>query len=113
KIALQPLADRPVMAAQTVSHSTAAAFQQMGVQRREALERRDRHEEVPSRIADQPFDLALLVAFARSSEPVLEQVVRLQLVERPRALPLAVTEDAGHRDPGVVVENRLWHTAEE
>src|SRR5204862_6631457 len=97
----------------TVSHSTAAAFQQMGVQRFEALEHRDRYEEVPSRIADQPFDLALVVAFARSSEPVLEQVVRLQLVERPRPLPLAVTEDAGNHDPGVVVENRLWHTAEE
>jgi hypothetical protein len=33
KVALQPLADHPVMAAQTVSHSTAAAFQQIRVQR--------------------------------------------------------------------------------
>src|SRR5947208_17085646 len=101
------------MTAQTVSHSTAAAFQQMGVQRREALERRDRHEEVPSRIADQPFDLTLVVAFAKPAEPVFEQIVRLQLAEHPRALPLAVTEDAGHRDPGVIVENRLRHAAEE
>jgi len=31
KVALQPLANRSFMAAQTVSHSTAAAFQQMGV----------------------------------------------------------------------------------
>jgi hypothetical protein len=77
------------MAAQTVSHSPAAAFQQMAVQRFEALEHRDWYEEVPSRIADQPFDFALVVAFARSAEPVLEQVVRLQLVERPRPLPLA------------------------
>jgi hypothetical protein len=38
KFTLQPLADRPIMAAQTVSHSTAAKFQQMGVQRLEALE---------------------------------------------------------------------------
>jgi hypothetical protein len=32
----------------------------MGVQRREALEHRDGYEEVPSRIADQPFDFALV-----------------------------------------------------
>src|SRR5665647_1676704 len=78
KVTLQPLADRPVTAAQTVSPSTAAAFQQIGVQRFEALEHRDWYEEVPSRIADQSFDFALVVAFARSAEPVLEQVVRLQ-----------------------------------
>ena len=65
KVALQPLADRPVMAAQTVTHSTATAFQQMGVQRREALEHWYWFEEVPARIADKPFDLALVVAFAR------------------------------------------------
>ena len=50
KVALQPLADRPITAAQTVSHSTAAAFQQIGVQRLEALEHRDWYEEVASRI---------------------------------------------------------------
>jgi hypothetical protein len=59
KVALQPVADRPVMAAQTVGHPTAAAFQQMGVQRREALEHRDWYEEVPARIADKPFDFAV------------------------------------------------------
>ncbi len=37
KIALQPLADRPVMAAQAVCHPAAAAFQKMGVQCLEAL----------------------------------------------------------------------------
>jgi hypothetical protein len=84
----------------------------MGVQRREALEHRYWYEEVPARIADKPFDLALVVAFARSAEPVLEQIVRLQLGEHPRALPLAVTEDAGHHDLGVVIQNRLRHAAE-
>jgi transposase InsO family protein len=49
KVMFQPLADRPITAAQTVRHSTAAAFQQIGVQRFEALERRDWYEEVPSR----------------------------------------------------------------
>src|ERR1700730_1804857 len=102
KIALQPLPDRPMMAAQTVRHSTPAAFQKMGVQRLEALEHRDWYEVVPSRIADEPFDFALVVAFARSAEPVLEQVVRLQLGEHARPLPLAVTEDAGHCDSGIM-----------
>ena len=113
KIALQPLADRPIMAAQTVRHSTAAAFQQMGVQRLEALEHRDWNEVVPSRIADEPFDFALVVAFARSAETILEQVVRLQFGEYARPLPLAVTQDAGHRDLGVVIQDRLRNAAEE
>ena len=59
------------MATQTVSHSTAAAFQQMGVQRLEALEHWDWYQEVPARIADQPLDFALVVAFAGSAEPIL------------------------------------------
>src|SRR6266700_2442462 len=85
----------------------------MGVQRLEAFEHRDGYEEVPSRIANQPFDFALVVAFARSAEPILEQVVRLQLGKHARALPLAVTEDTGHRDLGVVVQDRLRYAAEE
>src|SRR6202040_3309370 len=85
----------------------------MGVQRLEAFEHWDGYEEVPSRIANQPFDFALVVAFARSAEPILEQVVRLQLGKHARALPLAVTEDAGHRDLGVVVQDRLRYAAEE
>src|SRR5450755_2121265 len=101
------------MATQTVSHSTAAAFKQIGVQRLEALEHRDWYEEVPSRIADQPFDFALVVAFAGSAEPILEQVVRLQLSEHARPSPLAVTEDAGHRNLGVVIQDRLRYATEE
>src|SRR6266566_919833 len=84
----------------------------MGVQRREALKHRDGYEEVPSRIADQPFDFALVIAFARSAEPILEKVVRLQLCKHARALPLAVTEDARHRDLGVVIQDRLWDAVE-
>jgi hypothetical protein len=55
------------------------------VQRLEALEHRDRLEEVPPRIADKPFDLAFVVAFARPAETVLEQVVRLQFGKHPRS----------------------------
>ena len=43
----------------------------MGVQRIEALKCRDWYEEVASRIADQTFDFALVVAFAGSAEPIL------------------------------------------
>ena len=49
-------------------------------------------------IADQPFDFALVVAFARSAKPILEQVMRLQLGEHARPLSFAVPEDAGHGD---------------
>src|SRR5271156_3836592 len=100
------------MAAQTVCHSAAAAFQKMGVQRLETLKHRDWYEEVPSRIADKPFDFALVVAFTRSAETILEQVVRLQFGEYARPLPLAVTQDAGHCDSGVVIQDRLRNAAE-
>src|SRR4051794_294639 len=59
KITLQPLADRPLTAAQTVRQATPAAFQKTGVQCLEALEHRNRHQKGPPRIADQTFDLAL------------------------------------------------------
>ena len=39
------------------------------------------HHEVAPRVAHQPFDLAVVVALARSSEAIGEQVVRLQLAE--------------------------------
>ena len=51
--------------------------------RLDALNPRNRHEEVPPDEADQPLDLALVVALARPAEPVLEQIVRLQLREGP------------------------------
>src|SRR3982074_687283 len=101
------------MATQPVSHSAATAFQKMGVQRVEALEHWDWYEEVPARIADQPFDFALVIAFAGSAEPILEQVVRLQLGEHARPISFPLTEEAGHRNLGVVIQDRLWNPAEE
>lgn len=35
---------------------------------------RRRSDEVPSRIADESFNIAFIVAFARTAEPILEQV---------------------------------------
>jgi len=37
----------------------------------------------------------------------------LQLGEHARPFPLAVTEDAGHRNLGVVIQDRLWNPAED
>ena len=85
----------------------------MRVQRLEAFERRHRHHEVAAREADQPLDLALVVALCRPAKAILEQVVRLQLGEHARALTLAVAEDARDRDLGIVVEDRLRDAVEE
>jgi hypothetical protein len=57
--------------------------------------------------------LCPVVAFAGSAKPILEQVMGLQLGEHARPLPLAVTEDAGHRNLGVVIQDRLWNPAED
>ena len=82
-ISHQPLADRLSMTTQPVVQSTPAALQQLRVELSEAGRVRDRHHEVAPRVADQPFDLALVVALARPAEAVGEQVVRLQLAEDP------------------------------
>jgi hypothetical protein len=89
----------------------------MSVQHCEAVEHRDRHQEVAPRVADQSLHLALalalVVALAWPTEAILEQVMRLQLGEHLRALPGPVAQDAGDRDLGVVVEDRPWHAAKE
>ena len=54
------------------------------------VDQRHRHQEVAPGVADQPLDLAFVVALARAAEAVGEQVVRLQLGEDPRALARAV-----------------------
>ncbi len=56
---------------------------------------------------------ALVVALARAPEPIREQIVRLQLAEHPRPLPRPVTQDPDYGKPGVVVQDRLRHLAEE
>src|SRR5260370_29115229 len=82
-ISHQPLADGLSMATQPVVQSTAAALQQLRVELSEAGRVRDRHHEVAPRVTHQPFDLALVVALAWSSETVGEQIVGLQLAEDP------------------------------
>jgi hypothetical protein len=96
-----------------VAQPVEAALLEVGVQGGEAGEGRDRHQEVAPGVADQALDLALVVALARPAEAVAEQVVRLQLGEGAGPPPLAAAQDAGHRQPGVVVEDRARHAAEE
>ena len=50
---------------------------------------------------------------ARSAEPVIEQVVGLELGEGSGAFPPSVPQDPGHRQPGVVVHNALGHPVQE
>ena len=111
QITLQPLADCLPVSAQAIAHARSAAIQKMGIERLEAVKHRKRHQEVPPRVADQPFHLALVIASARAAEAVLEQIMGLQLAEHARALPLLVTEDVGHRKLGVVVQDRLRYAA--
>src|ERR1035437_4977446 len=93
-----------------ISHTL---LQQLRVELREARRVRDRHHKVAPRVAHKPFDLALVVALARPSEAVGEQIVRLQLAEDPRPLPPAIAQDARYRQLEVVVQDRARHPAEE
>ncbi len=81
-----------------------ALLLQPGVQIIETVEARHRHQEVPPAITDCAFDITLVVALARTAEPVFEQVMRLQLSKGSGSLPFSVPEDPRHRDRGVVVE---------
>jgi hypothetical protein len=112
EVAHQPLADALGMAADPVIEPLEAALLEMRVELGEAGDARDRHQEVTARVADQALDLAFVVALAGPAEAVEEQVVRLQLGEGAGPLTLAITEDAGHRQLGVVVEDRLGHAAQ-
>ena len=98
------------MAPDTIIEPLEAALLEMHIELGEAGKGRDRHQEVASHIADQALDLAFVVALAGPAEAVKEQIVRLQLGKGARPLARAITEDAAHRQLGVVVENRLGPT---
>ena len=85
----------------------------MGIERGEALEGRYGHQEVAPDVAHHALDFSLVVALARTAEPVLEQVVGLELGERPGALSPAIAQDSRHRQLGIVVENALRDSAQE
>src|SRR5262245_53074000 len=70
QVACQPFADRLGVATQLAAKPLAAAFEQLGIQRLEADCSRQRHQPVPPGPADQTLDLALVVALARTAEPI-------------------------------------------
>ena len=63
-------------------------------------------QKIEPRMLHQPFDLALVVAFARSTESILKKVMADKFGEGSGAQPLAVAQNPRHRDLCVVVENR-------
>ena len=109
----QSLANGLIVASQPIVPPPPAMLQQPRVELSETPHLRDRHQEVAPCVAHQPFDLPLVVALARSSETIGEQIVGLQLAEDPGALAGAIPEDARYRQLGVVVEDRTRHSAEE
>ena len=117
EVAHQPLADSLGMTPQNLILPFEALLLQPDVQVIETVEARHRHQKVPPAITDCAFDITVrhclsdqwrsnssLVALARTAEPVLKEIVRLQLRESSGSLPFSVPEDPRHRDRGVVVE---------
>src|ERR1017187_4916488 len=73
---------------------------------------RNRHHEVPPRVAHQPFHLPFVVALARTSELLREQVMALQLSERSCFHPRPIAQNPRYCQLGVVVQDRAWDSAE-
>ena len=94
-------------------HSFQATPLQVGIERSEALEGRHRNQEVAAHVPHQSLHFAFVVALAGTPEPVLEQVVGLQLGEGAGALATAVPQDPRHGQPGIVVEDALGRSAQE
>ena len=113
QVPLQPFSYRLVVAAESIFEPSEAVLLQMSIEGIEALERWNGHQEVPADIADQTFYFALIVPFAWTAKPVLEQVVGLKLGEHPGPLPATISQDSGYRERGVVVEDALRHSAQE
>ena len=107
------LAYRLCVAPELRLHPIQAPLLEVGVESLEAIERWDRNKEVPPGVSDHTLDLALVVALARTSEPVLEQVVRLKLCEHSCASATTVSQYPGNCQTGVVVHDALWNSSKE
>ena len=77
------------------------------------MSRGGRRESNNFAIVLRPLHLPLVVALARAPEPVVEQVVGLQLGEGTGALAPAVSQYLRHRQLGIVVEDALGDPAQE
>ena len=73
--------DRGVVTTQPIIEAAAAMGFELRVQLLEGRRPRQRHQIVAPGIADQILDLALVVALARPTKAILEQVVGRQLAE--------------------------------
>jgi hypothetical protein len=89
-----------------------AGIEKTGVQRIKTIGDRQRRHEVAADVPDQTLNLALVVALSGSAKAVVEQVMALEFREHVRAQTSPALHDLGHREPRVVVEDRLRHTAE-
>ena len=112
QVPLHALADGLIVAPQLSVHSHQAALLQVGIQGVKALEGRHEYQEVAAHVAHHPFHLPLVIALARTAEPVLEPVVGLQFGEGSGPLAPAVAQYPGHRQLRVVVQNALGHAAQ-
>jgi hypothetical protein len=113
-VALEAFADRLLMSAQPPLTPVPAPLCQLCVQLVPTAGAWNRNHEVAPRVADDPLHLPLttprttscprgprlVVAPGRAAELIREQVVTLQLGERPRSLPLFASQDPGHRESG-------------
>src|SRR5665213_3771891 len=87
-VAFEALTDGLGVTAQPPLAPLAALHLEVCVELLPTVEVRYRNHEVPPCIADQAFDLTLIVALGWSSELIRKQIVTLQLGEGPRTLPL-------------------------
>lgn len=60
-------------------------------------------------IANHAFNIAFIITAAKSPKLVFKQVMALQFPERLGTLAFAIDQYLGHRNPGVVVQDRLRH----
>src|ERR1017187_4012417 len=111
-VALEAFADGLCVPAQPPKSPLPALGLQTGVQLFPARHARNRNHEVAPSVAHQALDLALIVALGWPTELIGEQIVALQLGERPRLLPLLTAEYPGHSYLRVVVEDPRGHAAE-
>ena len=93
-------------------HTVQAACFQVRIQRRETLRHGYRHQEVAPHIAHHAFNLALVIPLAGTPEPILEQVVGLELAESPRAFATTVSQYLRHREFRIVVQDALGHSTQ-
>jgi hypothetical protein len=71
-----------------------------------------RYHKASSHEADQPFDIAFVIALAGAAELVFEQIMALQRAEHLAARPRSVAQYPRHRQFGVIVKDRARYAAE-